>query len=74
MKKRWLTDQHHNLWGASIRILYWLLAIYLSSLYLEAYAESEYQKVGLMLISVLFVILFLFVTRIADHFFKSKKG
>jgi len=74
MKKRWLTDQPYNLYGALIRIIYWLVAIYLSSLYLQKYSETEYQKVGLMLISFIFVVLFIFVTRISDHFFKFKKG
>jgi len=73
MAKLWLTDQAYSLWAYLIRILYWLVAIYLSTLYLQYYAQYSWFKIGLMLISLLFVIGFLVLGRYLDHFFKEKK-
>ena len=37
MAKLWLTDRAYPLWAYLLRILYWLVAIYVSSLYLDHY-------------------------------------
>ena len=73
MEKRWLTDRSYSLFTIFIRIAYWLAAIYLSGLYLQHYSEHTWFKVGLMLISLLFVIGFLLLTRKLDHLFETPK-
>jgi uncharacterized membrane protein YhdT len=70
LAKLWLTDSVYPLWAYVLRILYWLFAIYLSSLYLQHFAEHEWFKVGLMLLSVFFVIISFLLARCLDHFFK----
>lgn len=71
MAKLWLTDKSYSTWATLIRIAYWLFAIYLSSLYLQAYQQESWFKIGLMLASLLFVVGFLFLGRYLDHFFKK---
>jgi hypothetical protein len=73
MTKLWLTDRSYSFWASLIRIAYWLAAIFISSLYLQHYSEQVWFKIGLMLISLLFVIGFLLLTRNLDHFFKTPK-
>ena len=73
MAKLWLTDKAYSMWAYLIRILYWLLAIYISTLYLQHFEQQSWFKVGLMVISLLFVIGFLGLGRYLDHFFKIKK-
>ncbi|MFT4836965.1 MAG: hypothetical protein ACJAYB_001057 [Psychromonas sp.] len=70
MAKLWLTDRAYPLWAYIFRILYWLLAIYLSSLYLQHYSDHDWFKIGLMLLSVFFVIMSLLLGRCLDRFFK----
>lgn len=70
MRKLWLTDRAYSLYGYLLRIAYWLAAIFISSLYLQHYATAAFFKIGLMLISLLFVIGFLFFSRLLDHLFK----
>ncbi|MFT6926552.1 MAG: hypothetical protein ACJAZP_002168 [Psychromonas sp.] len=71
MAKLWLTDRVYPFWAYVFRILYWVFAIYLSSLYLQHYADYQWFKIGLMLLSVFFVIISLLLGRCLDHFFKS---
>ena len=73
MAKLWLTDKAYSVWAYLIRIVYWLVAIYLSSLYLQHYEQQSWFKVGLMVISLLFVVGFLKLGRWLDHFFKINK-
>lgn len=73
MAKLWLTERSYNFWAALIRIAYWLAAIYLSTLYLQHYAQQSWFKIGLMAISLLFVIGFFFLARLLDHLFKMLK-
>ena len=68
--KLWLTDRVYPLWAYVFRILYWLFAIYLSSLYIQHYSEHDWFKIGLILLSVFFVIISLLLGRCLDHFFK----
>jgi hypothetical protein len=70
LAKLWLTDRAYPLWAYVFRILYWLFAIYLSSLYLQYYSDHDWFKIGLMLLSVFFVIISLLLGRCLDHFFK----
>lgn len=74
MPKLWLTERNYSLIGSLIRIIYWLAAIYISSIYLQEFSEQTWTKIGLMAISILFVIGFLFLTRLLDHFFKTSKN
>lgn len=69
MAKLWLTDKSYSIWATVIRIAYWLIAIYLSSLYLQTYQLESWFKIGLMLASCLFVVGFLFLGRYLDHLF-----
>lgn len=73
MAKLWLTDKAYSAWAYIIRIAYWLVAIYLSTLYLQYYEHESWFKIGLMLMSLLFVVGFLGLGRYLDHFFKIKK-
>lgn len=73
MAKLWLTDRSYSLAGYLIRIIYWLLALYLSTVYMQHYQDHSWFKAGLMLISLLFVVVFLGVARYLDHLFKVKK-
>lgn len=73
MAKLWLTDKSYSLWAYLLRILYWLLAIYLSMLYSEYFGEESWFKMGLMFISLLFVVGFLMLGRCLDHLFKANK-
>jgi len=73
MAKLWLTDKRYSLWAYLIRIAYWLFAIYLSILYQEHFEHQSWFKIGLMIISLLFVIGFLAMARYLDHLFKIKK-
>jgi len=73
MAKLWLTDKAYSMWAYLIRIGYWLVAIYLSSLYLQYFEHQSWFKVGLMFISLLFVAGFLGLGRYLDLFFKIKK-
>ena len=74
MARLWLTDRAYTFWGILIRIAYWLGAIFLSSLYLQHYSEHTWFKIGLMLISLLFVVGFIALARMLDHFFKIPKS
>jgi hypothetical protein len=73
MKKLWLTDRRYNIWASVIRIAYWLGAIFLSTLYLQHYSQHSWFKIGLMVLSLLFVIAFLLLARLLDHFFQIPK-
>lgn len=73
MTKLWLTDKSYTLCGILLRIAYWLAAIFISSRYVLNYSQQNNFKIGLMLISFLFVIGFLGFARILDHFFKTAK-
>ena len=73
MAKLWLTERAYTFSGSLIRIAYWLGAIFLSALYLQHYSEQTWFKFGLMVISLLFVIGFLLLARLLDHFFKIPK-
>jgi uncharacterized membrane protein YhdT len=70
MAKLWLTDKSYPIWSYLLRIIYWLVAIYLSSLFLEAYQYETWFKVALIALSVLFVIIFLLFARFLDRFLK----
>ncbi|WP_019617118.1 hypothetical protein [Psychromonas ossibalaenae] len=74
MAKLWLTDQGYSFWASLCRIIYWLGAVYLSSLYLQHYSQFSWFKVGLILISVTFVVGFLLLGRCLDHLFKLPKS
>jgi len=73
MAKLWLTDRAYPIWAYLIRIGYWLVAIYLSTLYQQYFEQQSWFKIGLMIISLLFVIGFLAMGRYLDHLFKIKK-
>jgi len=70
MAKLWLTDKSYPLWSALLRIAYWLFAIYLSSLYLQVFQHQSWFKIGIITLSILFVIIFLLFTRFIDRFLK----
>lgn len=70
MAKLWLTDKSYPIWSYLLRIAYWLIAIYLSSQFLQSYQDQSWFKVGLIVISILFVIIFLVFTRFIDRFLK----
>lgn len=70
MAKLWLTDKSYPIWSYVLRIAYWLVAIYLSSLFLQTYQQYSWFKVGLIALSILFVIIFLVFTRFIDRFLK----
>lgn len=74
MAKLWLTDRAYPLWSYVLRITYWLVAIYISSLYVEHYGAQSWFKIGLMVLSVVFVVVFLFLARCLDHYFKAHKS
>ena len=73
MTKLWLTDKSYSIWSYLLRILYWLFAIYLSSLFMEVYQQESWFKISLIAISVLFVIIFLIFTRFIDRFLTINK-
>ncbi|MEI6896192.1 MAG: hypothetical protein V5786_01650 [Psychromonas sp.] len=73
MAKLWLTDKTYSMWAYLMRLVYWLVAIYLATLYLQSYEHCSWFNIGLMGISVLFVVGFLGLGRYLDHFFKVKK-
>lgn len=70
MAKLWLTDKSYPMWSYLLRIIYWLVAIYLSSLFLQHFQDQSWLKMGLIVISVLFVVIFLVFTRFIDRFLK----
>lgn len=70
MAKLWLTDKSYPMWSYLLRIIYWLVAIYLSSLFLQHFQNQSWLKMGLIVISVLFVVIFLVFTRFIDRFLK----
>lgn len=70
MAKLWLTDKSYPIWSYLLRIIYWLVAIYLSSLFLQYFQGQSWLKMGLIVISVLFVVIFLVFTRFIDRFLK----
>ena len=70
MAKLWLTDKSYPIWSYVLRILYWVLAIYLSSLFLQAFEHESWFKLALMAMSILFVIIFLKFTQFIDRFLK----
>lgn len=70
MARLWLTDKSYPIWSYVLRILYWLLAIYLSSLFLQAFEHESWFKLALMAMSILFVIIFLKFTQFIDRFLK----
>lgn len=73
MAKLWLTDRAYPLWSYVLRIMYWLVAIYISSLYVDHFSVHSWFKMGLMLLSIIFVVGFLFLARLLDHYFKAQK-
>lgn len=73
MAKLWLTDKTYSVWAYLIRLAYWLGAIYLSSLYLQRYEQESGFKIGLMVISLVFVVGFLKLGRWLDQLFKIKE-
>ena len=73
MAKLWLTDRAYTFGGSLIRIAYWLGAIFLSTLYLQHCSQQTWFKIGLMVISLLFVIGFIALARLLDHLFKTPK-
>jgi len=73
MAKLWLTDKSYSVWAYLIRILYWLVAIYLATLYQANFDQHSWFKVGLMVSSLLFVVGFLVLGRYLDHLFKDNK-
>lgn len=70
MEKLWLTDKSYPIWSYLLRLLYWLFAIYLSNLFLQSYQQESWFKIGLVFISIVFVILFLRFTYFIDRFLK----
>ena len=68
MAKLWLTDKSYPFWSYLLRILYWILSIHLSSLFMQAYQQESWFKIGLIAISILFVIIFLRFTVFIDRF------
>lgn len=73
MAKLWLTDKTYSMWAYLIRLFYWLLAIYISTLYLQYYEQYSWFKIGLMILSLLFVVGFLGLGRYLDHLFRIRK-
>jgi len=73
MSKLWLTDKSYPIWGYVLRILYWVFAIYLSSLFLQAYQQESWFKIALIAISISFVIIFLIFARFIDRFLTANK-
>lgn len=73
MSKLWLTDKSYPFWSYLLRILYWVFAIYLSSLFMQAYQQESWFKIVLIAISILFVIIFLRFTRFIDYFLGINK-
>ncbi|WP_028864159.1 hypothetical protein [Psychromonas aquimarina] len=74
MAKLWLTERNYSFGASLCRIIYWLAAVYLSSLYLQHCSQFSWFKIGLMLISVTFVVGFLLLGRCLDHLFKQPKS
>ena len=72
MARLWLTDKSYPVWSYVLRILYWLLAIYISSLFLQAFQQESWFKLGLVILSLSFVIIFLRFTRFIDRFLKEQ--
>ncbi|MGJ8581467.1 MAG: hypothetical protein ACSHWR_04035 [Psychromonas sp.] len=68
MAKLWLTDKGYPIWGYLLRLVYWLLAIYTSSQFLEAYQAYSWFKAGLIALSIVFVVSYLLFTRFIDRF------
>lgn len=73
MAKRWLTERNYSFLPAVLRIAYWLLAIYLSNFYLQYFNGQSWLQFGLIVLTVVFVIIFLIYARFLDRFFKNKK-
>ena len=73
MAKLWLTDRSYTFLGVLIRIAYWIIALLLSELYIQHYEEHAWCKLGLIVISLLYVVVFLILTRKLDHFFEKRK-
>lgn len=71
MARLWLTDKRYPIWSYILRIGYWLVAIYLSSLFLQHFEHESWFKIGLIIMSILFVIIFLKFTRFIDRFLKD---
>jgi len=73
MTKLWLTDKNYPFWSYFLRILYWVFAIYLSTLVMQAYQQESWFKFLLIAISILFVIIFLIFTRFIDRYLTTNK-
>ena len=73
MTKLWLTDKHYPFWSYLLRILDWVFAIYLSSLFMQAYQDESWFKIALIASSILFVIIFLRFTRFIDRYLTINK-
>ena len=73
MTKLWLTDKNYPFWSYLLRILYWVFAIYLSTLVMQAYQQETWFKFLLIAISILFVIIFLIFTRFIDRYLTANK-
>ena len=70
MARFWLTDKSYPILSCVLRIAYCMMAIYLSILFLQAYQDQSWFKFGFIVISILFVIIFLVFTRFIDRFLK----
>lgn len=68
MAKLWLTDKSYPIWAYVLRIGYWLFAIYISSQLLERYHQLSWFTYVLLVLSVVFVIVYLIFTRFIDRF------
>ena len=73
MTKLWLTDKNYPFWSYLLRILYWVFAIYLSTLFMQAYQQESWFKFLLIAISILFVIIFLIFARFIDRYLTANK-
>ena len=73
MTRLWLTDKNYPFWSYLLRILYWVFAIYLSTLVMQTYQQETWFKFLLIAISILFVIIFLIFTRFIDRYLTANK-
>jgi len=68
MTKRWLTDKSYSIWGYVLRLLYWVGVVYISQSFLHSELYENVGKTGLIILSIVFVIIFLLFTRFIDRF------
>lgn len=72
MSTLWLTDKSYPIWSNVLRITYWLIAIYISSVFLQHFENESWFKLALVIMSILFVVIFLVFTRFIDRFLKVR--